>query len=243
VIRAAKAGKHVICEKPMATSVADCQRMIDACRAANRTLSIGYRLHFDPYHLEVARLGREKVFGAVKNVGAEFGFVIRPGVWRLNEKLAGGGPLMDLGIYCVQAACYATGEDPVTVTAKFGPKTDANRFAEVEESIDWTLGFPSGAKSQGSCSYNGMMNHLRVEAASGWSELHSAFSYRGISGRTSAQKLSYPTVNQQALQMDGIAQSILAGRPSIVPGEMGLRDVRILMAIYEAARTGRSVSL
>lgn len=243
VVRAAKAGKHVICEKPMATTVEDCDAMIAACQDAKRKLSIGYRLHFEPHNLEVARLGRSKELGAIKKIEAYDAFSSRGGTWRFDPKLAGGGPLMDVGIYCVQAACYASGEEPIGVTAKFPPKTDPERFREIEETITWTMEFPSGALADCMTSYNQSANLLRVEAAEGWVELSPAYSYRGIGGKSSRGKLDFPQVNQQALQMDGFAACILEDKPTIVPGEMGRRDVRILVAIYEAARTGKRVDL
>lgn len=243
VIRAAKAGKHVICEKPMATSVEDCDRMIEACRNANRQLSVGYRLHFEPHNLEAARIGTEKVFGPIKTIRAGHGFRTSGGGWRLDPKLAGGGPLMDVGIYCVQAACYVTGEEPIAVTAQEKPKTDPERFRGVEETLTWTMEFPSGTRAEGITSYNEGHNFLRGEADQGWFELSPAYSYRGIQGRTSRGRMDFPQVNQQAIQMDAFAKCIQQNTPSSVPGEMGRRDVRYLYAIYEAARTGKRVTL
>lgn len=241
VIRAAKAGKHVICEKPMATTVEDCDAMITACREAKRQLAIGYRLHFEPYNIEAARLGTSKEFGAVKTLESEHSFVGGGGTWRFDKKLAGGGPLMDVGIYSLQAACYVTGEEPVGISAKESPKTDLKRFAEVEETISWTMEFPSGAKAECRTSYNEEGNYFKAQAEKGWFELFPAFSYRGVSGKTSRGKMDLPKVNQQALQMDAFARTILHGEPNIVPGEMGRRDVRLLLAIYEAARTGQRI--
>jgi predicted dehydrogenase len=243
VIRAAKAGKHVICEKPMATTVEDCDAMIAACKAAGRQLAIGYRLHYEPYNLEAARIGTQKVFGPVKLIQAEHAFTSSGGTWRFSKKLAGGGPVMDVGIYCLQAACYVTGEEPNAITAREAPKTDPQRFAEIEETLTWTMEFPSGAKAECMTSYNQDGNRLHVQAADGWVELSPAFSYRGIRGRTSKGKLDLPRVTQQALQMDAFARTLLHGEPNIVPGEMGRRDVRLLMAIYEAAKTGRRVEV
>ncbi|MEJ7741040.1 MAG: Gfo/Idh/MocA family oxidoreductase [Chitinophagaceae bacterium] len=108
VVRAAKAGKHVICEKPMAVTVEECDTMIAACTDAGKMLSIGYRLHFDPHNREMVRLGNEQVFGPILKLRAENGMSDTDG-WRLNKELAGGGPLMDVGIYCVQGARYTTG--------------------------------------------------------------------------------------------------------------------------------------
>jgi predicted dehydrogenase len=240
-VRAARAGKHVICEKPMATTVEDCDRMMTACQEAGKQLSIGYRLHFEPHNLELMRLTDTKEYGAVKRVVANDGFVFGGGTWRVDPKLAG-GPLMDLGVYCVQAGCYGTGEEPIAVTAR-EEKTDHERFARVEETMYWTMEFPSGAKADCMMSYNQRANQLRVEAERGWYELSPAYSYRGIRGQTSRGPMNLPQVNQQARQMDAFARNILEGTATIVPGEMGRRDVKIMVAIYEAARTGRRVTL
>ncbi|QCR21962.1 Gfo/Idh/MocA family protein [Pontibacter sp. SGAir0037] len=243
-IRAANAGKHVICEKPMATSVEDCQRMIDACRKNNVTLSIGYRLHFEPHNIRVMELGQQQVYGKVTSIKAADSFRIgNKDVWRLDKELAGGGPLMDVGIYCVQGACYTMGKAPVAVTATFGEVTKPDFFDEVEESINWTMEFDDGTLAECTTSYNDNAGMLRGEAENGWWELDPAYSYSGIDGETSEGDMNFPHVNQQALQMDGIAESILQNKVSIVPGEMGMRDVRILMAIYEAARTGKRVAV
>ncbi|MES1217201.1 MAG: Gfo/Idh/MocA family oxidoreductase [Bacteroidota bacterium] len=240
-IRAAKAGKHAISEKPMALTVEDCDKMIAACKEAGKMLSIGYRLHFEPYNLEMKRLGTQKIYGAVKKVSAGFGFNIQPGVWRLNKKMAGGGPLQDLGIYCVQGACYTTGLEPIAVTAKEGPKTDMERFKEVEQSLSWQFEMPDGSVAEGQASYADSMNYLRAEAEKGWFELRPAFNYGGMKGSTSEGIMDLPKVNQQAKQMDDFAIALKNKRPTPVPGEMGRRDVKILLAIYEAMNTGKRV--
>lgn len=244
-IRAAETGKHVICEKPMATSVEDCQRMIDACNRNGVKLSIGYRLHFEPHNKRVMELGQEQVFGKVQKIEAADSFRIssNPDHWRLDPELAGGGPLMDVGIYCVQAACYTTGETPVAVTAEFGEVTRPDFFDEVEQSISWQMEFPGGAVADCRSSYNENENFLTGEAENGWWRLEPAFSYSGIQGRTSEGPMDYPQVNQQARQMDDFADCIINNRQTPVPGEMGMRDVRILEAIYEAARSGKRIQL
>ncbi|MBW3544507.1 MAG: Gfo/Idh/MocA family oxidoreductase [Bacteroidetes bacterium] len=244
-IRAAQTGKHVICEKPMATSVADCQRMIDACRENGVKLSIGYRLHFEPYNQRVMELGQQEVYGPVKRIETANSFVMggSPDSWRLDKELGGGGPLMDMGVYCVQGACYTMGQTPVAVTAKFGEVTRPEYFREVEQSISWQMEFAGGAVADCSSSYNESVSRLYTQAERGWWKLEPAYGYGGIRGKTSEGKMKYPEVNQQALQMDDFAACIQEGRETPVPGEMGMRDVRILMAVYEAARTGKSVRI
>ena len=242
-IRGFEAGKHVICEKPMAITVDDCDRMIAAAKKANRDLSIGYRLHFDPYNLEMVRSGTKKIYGEIKKISGGFGFRANPSQWRLTQKYAGGGPLMDLGIYVIQGMCYTTGMEPLAVTAQEGEKTDYERFREVEQSLTWQFEFPGGITGEGRTSYNDSMNFLKAEAEKGVFELTSAFNYAGQRGSTPVGPMNFPRVNQQAKQMDGIALSIKNNKPSIVPGEMGRRDVKYLQAVYEAMRTGKRVEI
>jgi predicted dehydrogenase len=244
VIRAAKAGKHVICEKPMATSAEDCHRMIQACKEAAVKLSIGYRLHFDPLNQEVMRLGQNKVFGSIERIDAEHSMDVGDKhQWRVSKGLAGGGPLMDLGIYCIQGAIYTAGELPTAVTASFHHTTDPDKFSDVEEGIEWEMAFPDGIKAFCKCSYNGEGDLLRATAVNGWFELQPAYAYNGLKGKTSEGVMTVPSVNQQAAQMDDFALCVQTNTETRVPGEMGLRDVRILQAIYESAQTGKTVDL
>jgi predicted dehydrogenase len=240
VIRAAKAGKHVICEKPMAITTGDCKEMIFACANAGKKLSIGYRLHFEPYNLEVARVGTEKLYGNIKSITAYNGQKEVKG-WRLDKELAGGGSLVDVGIYCVQAVRYATGSEPISVTARFGEKTDPKKFAEVEDNLTWEMEMPNNVIAHCKTSYSKDMNRLRVDEENGFIALEPAYEYKGIDGKTKEGALKLPSVNQQALQMDDFARAIKDNRDTPVPGEMGLQDVRIIEAIYESARTGNKI--
>ena len=244
-VKAAKAGKHVLCEKPMEISVARCQQMIDACRDAKKLLAIGYRLHFEPNNLECVRLAREKVFGQLKSIEAGFGFAIGdPKQWRLNRALAGGGPLMDVGIYALQAMRYLTGDEPVEVSATQST-TDKTKFHDVEETISWQLKFPGGLLANGEATYgfNGP-NRFNAYAERGSFGMEPAYSYHGLRGhRSDGHEIQLPDIDQFAAEMDDFAQCILNQRPTRVPGEEGLRDVKIMMAIYEAARTGKAVTL
>lgn len=242
VIRAARAGKHVICEKPMALTVDECDEMIAACKNANKMLSIGYRLHFEPHNMEMMRLGQQKIFGPIKKMFAEDGLSEVEG-WRLNKTLAGGGPLMDVGIYCVQGVRYTSGLEPLAVTAEEGVKKNKEKFREVEESLTWKMEFPNGIVAECRTSYAEQLNLLRAETENGWFELTTAYEYKGIEGETSEGKMKFPKVNQQAKQMDDFARAIIDRRPTPVPGEMGRQDVKILNAIYKAMETGKRVTL
>lgn len=243
-IRAAQAGKHVICEKPMALTVEDCDKMIAACKKADKFLSIGYRLHFDPYHLDMIRMCTQKEYGEIKKIITVFSQHSNKGEWRLNKNYSGGGPLMDLGLYCLQGACYISGMEPVAVTAQTFPVSDKEKFIDIEETLNWQMEMFNGLIAECRTSYSESINTLRAEAEKGWIELNPAFSYAGLKGSTADGKIiSYSPLSQQAKQMDGIALSVKNNTQSIVPGVMGRRDVKIIEAIYEAMRTGKKVNI
>jgi predicted dehydrogenase len=251
-IRAAKAGKHVLCEKPMAVSVAECEAMIAACKAAGRKLMIGYRCHFEPYNLEAMRLARTGAAGKIRYVVSEHGFVQRdPSKWRLKKALAGGGSLMDMGVYSLQAARYMTGEEPTAVTARESTDRADPRFTEVEDIIEWTLDFPSGALANCLSMYSANQNHILLMGDQGRIELEPATRYdgnrlwTGKDGRE--QEVTAPPAGpgktQFAGQLDHLALSVRSGAEPIVSGEEGLRDIRIVEAIYRSAREGRTITL
>lgn len=247
-LRAAKAGKHVIVEKPMAFTRKDCQEMIDACQKAGVQLAVGYRLHYDPHHIELKRLGQQKVFGQVRLIEASLGYRlagIPPDDWHLKKAIAGGGPLMNLGVYCIQSSRYVLGEEPVAVTAQFGPVTMPDLFKEVEENITWQLYFPSGAICTSSCTSNCNIDRFYASADEGYFELEPALSYGPFKGRTSEAAFNFPVVNQQAAQIDDIAQHILTNKPlpAHISGEEGRKDIQVIEGIYEAANSGRKVNL
>lgn len=250
VIAAAKAGKHVITEKPMANTVAECDAMIAACREAGVRLMVGYRLHYEPHTAELVRLAHDKTFGPFMKIRSDNGFSIDPDarpetMWRLDKRLAGGGPLMDMGVYVIQAVCMTKVEAaPVAVTAKFGALTMPKVFTEVEESITWTAEFADGATADCKATYAEQLSSLRADAAGGWAELeYPAFYYAEPILRTSQGTPYFPKVNHQVAQLDGMALELLSGRPSIAPGEMGRRDVAIIEAIYASAKSGQRVEV
>ena len=243
-IRAAKTGKHVISEKPMATSVADCDRMIDACKRAKVQLGIGYRMHYDLFRKELMRIVQTQELGTFMKMAGSFSFVMNQHQWRIEKKLAGGGAMMDLGIYVVQAAIQAANANPVSVTAHEEPKQRPDFFNETEETLKFTLNFANGAMCEGTTSFNGQGNNFRAEGSKGWFEMsRGAFSYNGGVGQTSKGPLNFPWINQQAAQMDDFAECVLTGRKTPVPGEMGRTHMAIISAVYEAARTGRTVKV
>ncbi len=244
VIRAAEAGKQVITEKPMATSVRDCERMIEACDKAGVKLSVGYRLHFEPHHQEIMRLGQEQVFGPVTVVEASFSFTSRnTEAWRFSKEMAGGGALLDVGIYAIQGARYTIGEEPVRLRAS-GYNTRPDIFTEIYETILWEMEFPGGAVSKHSTSYSANVNRLYMMAPRGWARIEPAFMYNDVSGRTNEGPMGFPHVTQQALQMDDFARCIMENETSSVSGEEGLKDMKIVEAIYRSIdRDGRWIEV
>jgi len=247
-IRAARAGKHVLCEKPMAITVKECDEMIAACRAANRQLAIGYRLHFEPFNLEMARLAHEKTLGEVKVIEASAGFRIGdPAQWRLDKALSGGGSLVDIGIYALQAARQIAGAEPVSVTAE-ATVTEPAKFRGIDESVLFDLKFPNGVVASCLSTYAANVTRHFAGAERGSFELSPGLYYHGIRGHVTeangpTREMTFPDIDQFAAEMDAFARCILDGRPTSVPGEEGRRDVRIIAAIYEAAASGRAVAL
>ena len=252
-VRAAQAGKHVLCEKPMATRVADAERMVRACRDAGRLLMIAYRMQYDPYHRSLIKMVRGGEWGPLRAISAVNGQNDAPnGQWRQVLRQAGGGSLPDVGIYCLSAARYITGEEPVEITAQLTQPKDDPRFREVEDICSFTLRFPSGVLAQCMSGYSHHESrHLRVMARDAYVEMDPAFSYQGLSMRIgrkagaayAVEQRRFGEKNQFAREMDHFAQCIRAGRQPHTPGEEGLQDQRLVAAIYEAARGGGVVRL
>jgi predicted dehydrogenase len=243
-VRAARAGKHVYCEKPMAVTPRECEEMIAACKKANRQLGVAYRLHFEPHNLEMVRIARAREFGALKIIDATACVAIGdPRQWRLDKKLSGGGSLVDIGIYALQAARYISGEEPAAVSAR-QTITDHAKFKGVDESMVFTMTFPSGVIATCTSSYVTRLSRWGVLADGGYFGLEPALYYHGIQGfRSDGKPLKYTEIDQFAAEMDDFAECVRDNRPTRVPGEEGLRDVRIIEALYRSAETGRDVRL
>lgn len=248
-IRAAQAGKHVLCEKPMATSVAECEAMIAAAHKAGKKLMVGYRSRFEPYNRMAIELARGGHVGPTRLVTAEHGFSIQPDQWRLDRALSGGGSMMDIGIYSLNAARYLTGEEPVEVSAVESTDRSDPRFATVEDRVSFVLRFPSGIQADCISSYSSAHNGYRVTGTRGWIALEPATPYTGQSmtirkdGVTAPRTLPPPARNQFAAQLDHLAECVLTGDRPVVPGEEGLADMRIIEAIYRSMAERRHIGL
>ena len=241
-IRALKAGKHVICEKPMAPTVEDCTRMILAAEENKRTLQIGYRLHWDPFHLRLMDAMKQKQFGPWTFIDAADGGRMTDftghHAWRVNKELGVAGALFDLGVYAVQAQLYSARELPLRVSARSWTERPEN-FNQVPEYWEWELEFEGGRKAMGFASYGKSANYIRVETAKGRLEIEPSYSYGGQKGATPDGPMDFQHVSQQQLQIEGQVDAILASKPSRVPGEMGRRDIRVLRGIMAAAASGK----
>ena len=254
VVRGAKAGKHILCEKPMATSAAECEDMIRACKDADRKLMIAYRMQYEPYNREMIRLIRSGELGTLKSITAENCQAQGgPGQWRLHKKLSGGGALPDIGLYCLNASRYLTGEEPIEVRASVYSTPNDPRFREVEESVSFSLLFPRGVTATCYTSYGvHTSRRYRVGFSGGWADLDPAFDYEGLQMKIAkkatetAEEVSNRKLqqkNQFALEMDHMAECVLDNKVPHTPGEEGLRDQRLMEAIYRAAREGKTLKV
>jgi predicted dehydrogenase len=241
-IRAAKAGKHVLCEKPMSTNVAQAEAMIAACKAANVKLMIAYRCHYEPTNLRAVKLIRDGALGQVQAIESSFGFNMGPNEWRTNKKLAGGGPLFDVGIYCLNACRYLTGEEPEHIAAFASTIDHDGRFSEVEENVSWTMKFPSGIVASCNTTYGAPMEgYYRVHGAKGWLEVDQAFVYEGLRLRAdfSGTQLDEPNPARDPSQFQAEAEHfshcVQNNLEPQSPGEEGLRDMGYITQIYRSA--------
>jgi len=241
-IRAAKAGKHVVCEKPMATSVADCEAMIAACKAAGVKLMIAYRCHYEPTNLKAVALIRSGAIGQVQAIESAFGFDIAPGEWRLDKKMSGGGPLVDVGIYSLNATRYLTGEEPENFKAYTSVIDHDGRFTSVDENLSWTMKFPSGILASCATTYGAQMSgFFKVHGSKGWIDVNPAFNYEGLHLRAeySGTVLDEPNTardpSQFAAEADHFSHCVQNNLEPKTPGEEGLRDMQCIAEIYRAA--------
>lgn len=254
VIRAAQAGKHVLCEKPMANSSAEAQRMIDACKKANKKLMIAYRIQYEPKNKMIKEWTRSKRWGKVRMIEMFNGQNIAAnGQWRLNKKLAGGGSLPDIGLYCLNTARYVTGEEPEWVSANVFSTPNDSRFKEVEESVLFQLGFPGGTVVSASTGYSvhESRRYRCLADNGGWFGLDPAFSYEGLrmelsevrDGKAWKENPELPEKNQFALEMDHFSDCVMNNKQPYTPGEEGLQDQKLMEAIYGSAKERKVITL
>jgi predicted dehydrogenase len=252
-IRGFRAGKHVLCEKPMAVSVEEGQRMIAAASQADKRLMIAYRLHYEPFNQKVMELCRRQAVGKLKTFSSSNCQDVKAPNIRLSKDL-GGGPVGDVGVYCINAARYISNEEPVEVTAFAQQPEDDPRFREVPESVTFTLRYPSGLLAHCECSFGSARSErYRIVGAKGFIEMDPAFGYRGQrlflkqggaeQGDDQKNELRLQAVNQFAAEMDHFSDCLLTGKAPRTPGEMGLADMNIIAAIHEAVRTAKTVRI
>lgn len=255
VERAAAAGKHVLCEKPMATSAADARAMVAACDKAGVRLMIAYRIQYQPHNQRAQRFVRDGSLGRLVGMTAtNVQTVAANGAeqWRHKKALSGGGSLPDIGLYCLNTARFLTGEEPVELWAtQYSPPNDP-RYAEVEETVSFTLRFPSGFVANCLTSYGARDDkHQRLNFADGTIDMPNAYSYTGQQlsvtrleeGKTAKTELVIPETNQFAAELDHMAGCVRENRRPHTPGEEGVQDQLLMEAIYQSARTGRPVTL
>ena len=242
-LRAANAGKHVWCEKPMAMDAAEGQKMVDACRRNKVQLTIGYRLQHEPNTRRLMAMAREQPYGRILKIRADAGFNAYDDVdpahkpWRLLPQ-HGGGAMYDMGVYSLNAARYTKAQEPVAVTARQEVRRP-QLFDGVDETMRFTLEFADGSVAECATSFGEDMNTLRADCERGWYELSPFQTYDGLKGRTSdGQTFADAVPHQQAKQMNDDALAILRGTAPLVPGEEGVRDMRVVDAIYASARDG-----
>jgi len=241
-IRAAKAGKHVLCEKPMATTVAECEAMIAACKAANVKLMIAYRCHYEPTNLKAIQIIRDGSLGKVQAIESSFGFDISPQQWRLSKKLAGGGPLYDVGIYSLNACRYLTGEEPEHISAFASTIDRDGRFSEVEENVSWTMRFPSGILASCLTTYGANMpGYFRVYGSKGWLQVDNAFVYEGLHLRAEFGDTKIDELNPArdpshfVAEAEHFSHCVQNNLQPQSPGEEGLKDMQYIAQIYKTA--------
>ncbi len=242
-VKAANAGKHVWCEKPMAITAAECRQMINACNKNKVRLSIGYRMQHEANTQKIIQFRKDKVYGDIINVAASAGyFESRTDHWK-QKKAMGGGSMYDMGVYPLNAARYSTGEEPIAVTAKQST-TRPQIYTEVDETMQFTLEFPSGAVANCETSFGKNMNSLNVKCKKGGYKLEPFQAYSGVSGvTTDGIQLVASPLNQQAKQMDDDALSIINNKPVLVPGEEGLKDIAVVEAIYRSVKENSRVMI
>lgn len=246
VVRAANAGKHVWCEKPMAITEDECDRMIKACNKNKRKLAIGYRLQHEPNTKAYRRIVNQKRLGKVLKLEDAAGYVEnRTNHWKQIREL-GGGVMLDMGVYAIQGARLGTGMEPLSVVSAKTSTTRPDIYRDgLAETAIATLEFPGGVLANIKTSFGENVNFMNIYCEKGDIEMEPFSAYAGVKGKSPLGEINtpYQVPWQQANQMDDDARSIINNQSMLVPGEEGLRDIRIVEAILKSAATGESVKL
>ena len=251
-IRALKAGKHVLCEKPMASTSAECEAMIAAAKAANRQLGVAYRIHFEPTNLRAQQLIAGGEIGDIRFISADHGFDADPNYgphkWRLEKALAGGGSMFDIGIYGLNTSLMMLAADPVEVSARYIYPKDDPRFREVEGGLEYRLRMADGVSVSGSSSYSWSpyLSQQRYMGSKGSIFMKPATTYDRntitVEGNGPVHEVGAANpLTQFQNQLDAFSLAARANTPHKTPGEMGLRDIRLIEAMYKSADNGGEV--
>jgi predicted dehydrogenase len=249
-VQAARARKHVLCEKPLAATVDQCRRIVAACRGVQ--LMTAYRKYFEPGSVALKKMIASSELGRVDIIHTAF-TEFRPAgdnspAWLFKRKLSGGGPLMDIGVYCVNTCRWLANEDPVEATA-FSWSRDRKRFKEVEEAIAFRLNFASGVVLQGTASWgSALASFVQVHGEKGWASLSPAFAFeeeRRLTGKVAGKwfEEKFEAIDEFALELDAFADCVRQNRKPEPDGEQGMRDIAIIDAIYRAAKLSRPVKI
>jgi predicted dehydrogenase len=251
-IRALKAGKHVLTEKPMASTSAECAAMIAAAKAAKRQLGVAYRIHFEPTNVRAKQLIDSGEIGDMRFVSADHGFNADPNYgphkWRLEKALAGGGSMFDIGIYGLNTSLMMLGKDPVELSANYIYPKDDPRFREVEGGVEYRLRMADGVSVGGSSSYSWSpyLSQQRYMGSKGSIFMKPATTYDRnvivVEGNGPVHEVGAANpLTQFQNQLDAFSLAARANTPHKTPGEMGLRDIRLIEAIYKSADNGGAV--
>jgi predicted dehydrogenase len=250
-VRAAAAGKHVLCEKPLAATVEQSARMVEACRKNRVLLMTAYRKYFEPSALYLKSLVRQGALGRIDMIHTSFSEMFVPGrsqAWLLDPALAGGGPLMDLGVYCVNTSRWLVDEDPIEASA-VSWQHDTKVFTQVEEGISFQLRFTGGLRVQGSTTYSAAMSSfVFVQGSKGCALLSAAFPFdedRVVSGAIGGKSFHrrFRPLDEFALEIGAFSDAIRTNKAAEPDGTQGHRDMIIIHSIYESAKSGSPVPI
>ena len=251
-IQAAQAGKHVLCEKPLANTAADCRRIIAACETACVRLMVAYRKYVEPSGLALKQLVESGRLGKLRLIHSAFTILLPKGpnvpTWHFDRGLSGGGSLMDLGVYCINTALWLACQEPLTADA-YSWTDDPRRFKEVEESIAFRLVFPGGLVMQATSSFGAAKaSFIQVHGEKGWAALNPAYAYneeRRLFGKVGSRwfEKAFPPIDEFVLELDYFAGCIRRHRNPEPDGQSGLRDLKVMEAIYQASRSHKTVNI